>query len=410
MLVPRGMLPLLVAACGVLLLPVLEGQSRPFRKLDYMIDPAYQDLINNQDGFPNLSTFSSDPENFVYGGIFSMSTANGVPLPSGYQDVLSMQCAIKDVNALAAVQGPNTTFFYQIYNDQTMPSAAVRAATLLLTAGVPVTIGPTESDAASADAALFAGFNYTLISGSATSVALSDRTVYGTFYRTIPSDQYAAAVISDLMLFFNWTLVTPIYSRDSYGLSGQQEFTKQAIQKSILVTCGRTIPPGQLTGIQSTIDCLSSSQSSVVLLWMQARDAANVIAALYNSTILPDLTFIGPDSWGDTYDLESFAEGAFPVSYLEGTFGVVPRRGDQSRFEACISGLTPDSQDAQEIPGFLDFWESALRCIFTNDTSLPPCTGSILEREAAPNITCRCTEQDTLAKFNATVSARARGG
>lgn len=378
--------------------------ARPFRKLDYTIDPAYQDLIDNEDGFTPLSTFSSNPESFVYGGIFSLSDTQGNPLASGYQDVLSMQCAVGDVNAVAKVRGPNTTFFYQIYNDQTLPSAGVRAATLFLSAGVPVAIGPTESDAATAVATLFAGFNYTIISGSATAASLSDAAVYGSFYRTIPSDTYAAEAIADLMIYFNWTLVTPIYSRDTYGLSGQQEFTTQAINKGILSTCGRVIPPGELTGIQSTIDCLSGSQSTVVLLWMQARDAANVISALYNSAILPDLTFIGPDSWGDSYDLQAFSNATFPVDYLEGSFGVVPRRGDQSQFAECVSKLTPESESAKEIPGFLDFWEAALRCQFTNDTNIPECTEPIIDREGFPNITCRCAESDNLTKFNSTVS------
>lgn len=384
-----------------LLLAVLMAVAdRPYRKLDYTVNPTYQDQIDNEEGFPPQPTFSSTPESFVYGGIFSISDLEGNPLPDGYQDVLSMQCAIAEVNRIAKERGENTTFYYNIYNDQTNPAAAVRVATVLYSAGVPVTIGPTESDAASSVAALYASFNSTIISGSATAVSLSDASVYGSFFRTIPSDFNAADAITDLMLYFNWTLVTPIYSRDQFGLSGQQEFTSAAIAKGILQTCGRVIPPGQLTGLQSTINCLTSSQSTVVLLWMQASDAAAVISSFYNSTELPSLTFIGPDSWGDLYGLQAYADDPFPSSYLEGTFGVVPRRGDQSNYVDCVSGLKATSES---IPGFLDYWESSLKCLVDKDDDIPLCDQSILDRPSFPNITCRCLPTDNLGLLNATV-------
>lgn len=384
----------------LLLGPAVVAAQRPYNKLDYTVDPAYQDQINNEQGFPPQPTFSTTPASFVYGGIFSISDLSGTPLPSGYEDVLAMQCAIAEVNRIAKERGQNTTFYYNIYNDQTNPAAAVRAATLLNGAGVPVTIGPTESDAASSVAALYASFNNTIISGSATAVSLSDASVYGSFFRTIPSDANAADAITDLMLYFNWTLVTPIYSRDQYGLSGQQEFTSAAIAKGILQTCGRVLPPGQLTGLQSTINCLTDSQSSVVLLWMQTRDAAQVISAFYNSTLLPDLTFIGPDSWGDSYDLQAYADDSFPNSYLEGTFGVVPARGDQSSYVGCVSRLRPVSDT---IPGFVDYWETSLKCLVSDDDSIPLCEDAVLGRPPFPDISCRCRPTDNLGLLNATV-------
>lgn len=378
---------------------VLLSPQRPYRKLDYTIDTENEDQIDNQEGFPHQPTFSAAPVSFNYGGIFSISDLSGNPLPSGYQDVLSMQCAIGDLNAITKKNGQNTTFYYNIYNDQTNPAAAVRAATLLFTAGVPVIIGPTESDAATSVASLYASFNETIISGSASAVGLSDSSVFGSFFRTIPSDQNAAIAIADMMLYFNWTLVTPIYSRDTYGLSGQQEFTSAAIARNILLTCGRVLPPGQLTGLQSTIDCLTRSQSTVVLLWMQARDAAAVISAFYNSTVLPDITFVGPDSWGDSYDLNAYADANFPASYLEGTLGVVPRKGDQSQYVQCIANLT--AQD-NTIPGFLDYWETSLRCLPTNDTKIEVCTENVLDRPPFPDISCRCREEDNLSLVNST--------
>jgi ABC-type branched-subunit amino acid transport system substrate-binding protein len=388
-------LSLLLLAAGI-----TNGSNNTQKKLSYEIDPEYQNLVMNEDSLVPLPTFSKSPEYFVYGGIFSLSDQSGNPSSSGYQSALAMQCAVKDVNTIAAKQGPNTTFYYNIFNDLTNPMSAMGAAVQLLTGGVPVTIGPVSSDSATAVASLYASYNYTVISGSATADVLSDQSVYGVFYRTIPPDQQTAIVLGDLLIYLNWTLVTPIYTGDQYGLSGQTEFTNVAIDRDILLTCGRVIPPGQLTGIQNTIKCLSTSQSTVVLLWMEASDAANVINAFYESGQLADLTFVATDSWGDIQDLEAFTGGNFPVSYLEGTLAVVPKLGDTTSYDNCVKVLKGDSD---VLPYFTDFWERSLRCIYTNDTSIESCPADVQERDSYPNITCRCIDSDNLALNTPTV-------
>ncbi|PJF18437.1 GPCR, family 3 domain-containing protein [Paramicrosporidium saccamoebae] len=369
------------------------------KKLDYDIDPDYQNVFDSQQGAVPPATFDAAPETFVYGGIVSLSDSKGNPTFSGYEDALAMQCAISDINKIAAVRGPNTTFYYNIFNDQASAPVAMRAAVNLLTGGVPVTVGPSGSDSGAAVASLFAGFNYTVLSGSTTADVLSNEAVYGSYFRTIPSDASAAQAIGDVMIYFNWTLVCPVYSGDTYGLSGQRQFTSVAIEKNILVTCGRVLPPGQITGIQSTINCLSDSQASVVLLWMPEAQAADVIGAFYNSSLLPDITFVAPDSWGDVQDVQAFSRGMFDVSYLEGAISVLPKRGDQSAFLECVSEIRPEDE---VVPFVVDYWEASLRCILSNDTGIDLCPKRIQDRSAYPDLKCRCNEEDQLGMLNYT--------
>ena len=58
--------------------------------------------------------------------------------------------------------------------------------------------------------------NVSSISGSATSTELSSLT-YKHLYRTVPSDEFLAKVMVDLVTHFNWSYVAVVALYDSYG-------------------------------------------------------------------------------------------------------------------------------------------------------------------------------------------------
>ena len=58
--------------------------------------------------------------------------------------------------------------------------------------------------------------NFSSISGSATSAELSSLT-YEHLYRTVPSDEFLAKVMVDLVTHFNWSYVAVVALYDSYG-------------------------------------------------------------------------------------------------------------------------------------------------------------------------------------------------
>ena len=58
--------------------------------------------------------------------------------------------------------------------------------------------------------------NVSSINGSATSVELSSLT-YKHLYRTVPSDEFLAKVMVDLVTHFNWSYVAVVALYDSYG-------------------------------------------------------------------------------------------------------------------------------------------------------------------------------------------------
>ncbi|UJR12678.1 hypothetical protein I4U23_016852 [Adineta vaga] len=76
----------------------------------------------------------------------------------------------------------------------------------------------------SREAMLLANYGNTIgipiISYSVTTSDLSDRNIYSTFYRTIPSDKLFSLSLVKLFLRFNWTSCIIIYQNDDYGLDG----------------------------------------------------------------------------------------------------------------------------------------------------------------------------------------------
>ena len=74
-------------------------------------------------------------------------------------------------------------------------------------------------------------FEIPLISFSATSAKLSDKDEYEFFSRTVTSDDFQVPAIIDLLVHFNWTYVSVLYSEEAYGISGYEGLEKKAREK-----------------------------------------------------------------------------------------------------------------------------------------------------------------------------------
>ena len=78
-------------------------------------------------------------------------------------------------------------------------------------------------------------FSKPQISYASTSPLLSNRDRYTYFFRTIPPDDLQARAIIDLLLHFNWTHISTIYSKDAYGQPGTDELKLLARQHGMCI-------------------------------------------------------------------------------------------------------------------------------------------------------------------------------
>ena len=78
-------------------------------------------------------------------------------------------------------------------------------------------VGAASSRVSVPIASLVRLFQTPQVSYASSSAILSNRDRYEYFYRTIPPDNLQARAMIDVMLRFNWTYVSTIYSRNPYG-------------------------------------------------------------------------------------------------------------------------------------------------------------------------------------------------
>ena len=78
-------------------------------------------------------------------------------------------------------------------------------------------IGPGSSTVTVQVQNLLSLFNIPQIGYSATMQELSDKSLYNYFMRVVPSDKLQARALLDIVLHFNWTYVSTVYTHGEYG-------------------------------------------------------------------------------------------------------------------------------------------------------------------------------------------------
>ncbi|KAM7422838.1 hypothetical protein PAMA_010734 [Pampus argenteus] len=107
---------------------------------------------------------------------------------------------------------------------------------------VAAVIGPYSSEMVSVIGKLLGFFLIPQISYGATSDKFSDKLLYPSFFRTVPSDKRQVDVIALLLRKFEWNWVAVVGSEEEYGQQGVQEFSKIAENMSVCVAYQGFIP------------------------------------------------------------------------------------------------------------------------------------------------------------------------
>ena len=113
-----------------------------------------------------------------------------------------------------------------------MPDLEVLSNISAPTVGI---VGAASSRVSVPVASLLRLFNTPQVSYASSSALLSNRERYQYFYRTISSDNFQARAMIDILLHFNWTYVSTIYSQNTYGAPGIDEFRKLAAENGICI-------------------------------------------------------------------------------------------------------------------------------------------------------------------------------
>lgn len=186
-------------------------------------------------------------------------------------------------------------------------------------------IGPFTSDVSIAVANLLRVFDIPQISYGSSSAELSNKELYGNFFRTVPPDSFQAQALVDVIRYYGWSYVYTINSYGNYGQKGMKLFHKIARQTGICIAKGVSLPglPTK-SSYKSVVQMITShnfGNAHVIVLFTTQTDSAGLLRAAKESGV-KDLTWLGSSGWSNRVDVtdgkEEIANGSLTVGHHEG--------------------------------------------------------------------------------------------
>ncbi|KAI4826568.1 hypothetical protein KUCAC02_030014 [Chaenocephalus aceratus] len=234
---------------------------------------------------------------------------------------LVMKYAVDEINANQPLL-PGMKLGYEIY-DTCRESAVILQPTMsFLTAksnkvlsaecnytnyetSISAVIGPMSSEMVSVIGKLLGFFLMPQVSFGATSEKFSDKLLYPSFFRTVPSDKWQVKVMALLLKEFGWNWVAVVGSNEEYGQRGVQEFSKITENMSVCVAYQGLIPvytdPGP--AITTIIDNINATKVGVVVVFALAEPAAIFFKEVISRNV--QAVWIASASWSIKNQLTS---------------------------------------------------------------------------------------------------------
>ena len=225
------------------------------------------------------------------------------------------------------------------------------------------TIGPQYSEDATIASIILDSFQRSLVSYSASSPDLSDRTKYRNFFRTVPSYYGQIRAMIELALHFKWTYVGLVYSSVVYEKAASY-FEARASSSGICVPQLHPVDKGhQIDHYVHILKSISKEDRAMVVFLFLADHDLNLFlsAAKKTKNDIHNLTFVGSNSWGSK---ESIVKNMKDTTI--GSLTIQPSAKHVQEFEEYFMSLNPDNN--RRNPWFSEFWEYIFNCTLKNNT------------------------------------------
>ncbi|XP_076853576.1 olfactory receptor CU1 [Brachyhypopomus gauderio] len=235
-------------------------------------------------------------------------------------------------------------------------------------APVPAVIGLASSTPTRAVAHTFAPFEIPLVSYFATCTCLTDKRIYPSFLRTVPSDVFQVRALVQLMVHLDWRWVSTLGTEDDYSHYGIQAFTEHLEAWGGCVAFHRTIPkvptPAQIGTI---VDALEASTARVVVVFATEGQLMGLLSEVARRN-LTGLQWVASEAWVTARVLTApeFQH------VLSGTLGFSFRGANISGLAEFLLRVRPSPNPDSFFTNL--FWEEQFSC------RLPYGDGEVLDR------------------------------
>ncbi len=186
----------------------------------------------------------------------------------------------------------------------------------------------------------------------ATSDELSDKSRFPYFIRLTPPDRFQAEMITDVLVHFNWSYISLIFSEGPYGESGAKYLEKQTKEKGICIEVHQMIPSKANNNAYETIvhNLMLHKQARVVVLFMGKLDQINLLKTFSKFGENGHFIWILSDS-ANTFSVGEVQNGAFTV---------FPDMKAYPPFNEWYKNLTPKNNPNN--PWMDSQWENLYNC------------------------------------------------
>ncbi|KAL7870274.1 hypothetical protein SRHO_G00077710 [Serrasalmus rhombeus] len=220
--------------------------------------------------------------------------------------------------------------------------------------------------------AMAASLDIDPISHDATCECLSDKRIYPSFLRTVPSDYYQSRALAEMVKQLGWTWVGAIRRDDDYGNSGMAAFTAAAEQLGV---CLEYSLPFFTTysreKVLRIIQQIKSSTSRVIVAFVAYWDLEILLDVFYEHNIT-GYQWVGTQGWIS----DSTVARLDKHKILQGAIGLAIPKTKVTGLKDFILDINPLQSAGSDI--FTEFWEALFNCKYTvqndsKDTTV--CTG-----------------------------------
>ncbi|XP_056645279.1 metabotropic glutamate receptor isoform X2 [Diorhabda sublineata] len=208
-------------------------------------------------------------------------------------------------------------------------------------------------------------FHIPQISPASTAKALSDKTRFKYFARTVPPDTFQSSALVDIVKSVNWSYVSTIYSEGSYGEYGIEVFHREAQERNVCIATAEKVPSAaDDKEFDNIIHKLKKKiNAKGVVLFTRAEDARRILQAAKRGNASQTFYWVASDGWGKQQKLvegvEDVAEGAITVELQSNS---IPG------FDKYMMSLTPEKNSRN--PWFEQYWEDTFGCMLEKNIPL----------------------------------------
>ncbi|XP_051961031.1 taste receptor type 1 member 1-like [Xyrauchen texanus] len=334
--------------CFVLSLSLLSFSDSTGLNLqgDYIISGWFP--FHNSD-----STMSSTP--------YLTDCKQGATNKHGYHLVQALRYAVEEINNNTQDLLPGVTLGYQTYDLCSLPASNLATLQLLAqqdsTLGVysrtVAVIGPDSSSNSFTPASALGAFLIPQISYEASNELLSNKMLYPSFFRTIPSDKNQVDAMIQILNRFNWTWIALLGSDNSYGLQGMQTLSQQASLHNLCIAYQGVIPgvtDKTTPYIRDMVKNIIKTKVNTIVVFSSKRRAAGFFPFVIEQNVTGKV-WIGTEDWS----VASIVRSIPGISSVGTVLGVSVKYTEFSGFEDFERLSVPGLKDVAPSNSLFNF-------------------------------------------------------